>query len=426
MRWQGRGINSCLAVVAVYGMAILIPHDVEAQSSTAPLLEKQPIAGPDTHLIPSLRVAERYDSNVFFVPGGNLEDYVTTVSPQLRLNHRNQWVEGTISGGATAEAYVKNPGLNYVAGNGTVDLNLDGAMNRLVHGLGLRVIDTIIYTPQPLAFAAPTSGSQIPEAFVRGIQAQRANSFTNAAKVDASYRFSEFMSLTVTYADQRMRFGSPITTPTGVGQGGFIDTNFQTLTSGLVRKFSPADTVSLAHQYHNATFSVSDGVGSHFSTQGALIRWSRFITPALKAIGEGGVAVISTGGRVESQGAASLEWMGRYTTVMVSYSRSITPSFLFVSTPLLSQVVSGTVRRQITDPLSVSVTGSYAVNESVPDSSLLRFESYSVTPSINYVMSKTFTATLSYAHSHFEQTVASQSFPFDRNLVQLSLIAEWK
>ena len=298
-------MRSRLALVAMYGMALLIPYQVDAQSSTAPLPENQSVAQPDTRIIPSLQVAERYDSNVYFVPGTNLEDYVTTVSPQLRLNHRNQWVEGTVSGGAIAEVYVKNPGLNYAAGRGTVVLNLDGTMNRLVSGLGLRVTDTVIYTPQPLAFAAPTSGSQIPEAFVRGIQAQRANSFSNVAMVDASYRLSEFMSMTVTYVDQRIRFGSPIAAPTGAAQARFINTNFQTLTSGFVRQLSPADAIVLAHQYQKATFSASE-LDSQFSTQGAIVRWSRSITPALKATGEGGFTVISPGDKVESIGAASL------------------------------------------------------------------------------------------------------------------------
>jgi len=407
-------------------MATLIPDQAQAQSPAAPVPENRLFAEPDTHIIPSLRVAERYDSNVFFVPGTKLDDYVTTISPQLKLNHRNQWIKGTFGAGATAEVYVQNPGLNYVAGNGTMNLNLDGAMNRLVPGLGLDVSDTLIYTPQPLAFAAPTSGSQLAPAFVQGIQAQRANSFSNAAKVETSYRLSEFMSMTVTYLDQRIRFGSPIATPTGVTQGGFINTNFQTLTSGLARKFSSADTIFIAHQYQNATFSASNDLGSQFSTQGALIRWSRFITPGLKATGEGGFAVLSPRGNVEWLGAASLEWKGQYTTVTVSYSRSIAPSFLFVSTPLLSQVVTGELKRRITDTLTLSVNGGYAINESVPDGSVLRFQSYSVTPSISYIISKAFTAALSYTRSQYEQTVASQTFPFDRDLVQLSLIAEWK
>src|SRR5215831_13606430 len=147
MGWQGRGMRSCLALVAMYGMTMQVPNQVLAQYSTAPV---SGISGtePDTHIVPSLRVAERYDSNVFFTPGANLEDYVTTISPQLKLKQRSQWVEGVVSGGAIGEVYVKNPDLNYVGGNGTVDLILDGAMNRLVQGLGLRVIGTFAYTPQ--------------------------------------------------------------------------------------------------------------------------------------------------------------------------------------------------------------------------------------------------------------------------------------
>lgn len=417
-------MRSCLALVAMYGMTMQIPTRVQAQSSSALVSDTKSVGAPDTHIVPSLRVAERYDSNVFFVPGKNLEDYVSTVSPQLKVSHRSQWVEGVVSGGAIGEVYAKNSDLNYVGGNGTVDLSLDSAMNRLVQGLGLRVTGTFAYTPQPRPFAAPTSGNQLQLGPVQGIQVQRVSTFVNAAKVEASYRFSDYQGMTVTYLDQRIRFGNPIATPTGATPGGLIDTNFQTLTSGLVRQLSPADTISLVYQYQHATFS--GALGGEFSTQGTRVKWSRLITSALNATGEGGFAVISSSGYVAPLGTVSVEWNGQYTSVMLSYSQSVAPSIYLGATALLSQVVTGTVRRQITDPLSLSVTGSYAVNNSVPDSSVLHFESYAISPSINYVMSKTFTATLSYTRSQFEQTSASGSFPFDRNIVQLSLVAEWK
>ena len=404
-----------------------IPTQVQAQSSSASLSETKPAGAPATQIIPSFGVAERYDSNVFFVPGTNLEDYVTTFSPQLKVNHRNQWVQGMIGGGATGEVFAKNSRLNYVGANGTVGLNFDGALNSLIPGLGLRVTDTFAYSPQLLPFGTPTGGNQVSEAFVPGIQAQRANSLRNAAKVEASYFFSSFMGVTSTYTDQRIRFEDPIAAPTGVTLGGGLrDTNFHTLNSGIVVKPSPADTILLAHQYQKGTFSVLDEFGSPFSTQGAIVRWSRSITPTLQVMGEGGFAVISPSNDVQSLGAASLEWKEQYTTLLISYSRSIAPSFLFASTSLLSQAVTGTVRRQIAEPLSLSLQGSYATNESVPESSLLQFQSYAITPSINYVISKTVTAVLSYTHSQFEQTFASQKFPFDRDLVQLGLTAEWK
>ena len=144
-------------------------------------------------------LSERYDSNVYFVQGDNLEDYVTTVSPQLRVVHRRQLVEGTVGGGLTAAAYVKNPGLNYVAANGLVKLNLDGAMNELVRGLGLQISDTFRYSPELPAFAAPTDGGEIPESSLIGIQARRANSFANFGTVAASYAVSPLLSFTSTY-----------------------------------------------------------------------------------------------------------------------------------------------------------------------------------------------------------------------------------
>ncbi|MGE3978503.1 MAG: outer membrane beta-barrel protein [Nitrospira sp.] len=401
-----------------------IPNQAQAQSSSASVSETKSVGAPDTHVIPSLSVAERYDSNVFFVRGANLEDYVTTVSPQLKLNHRSQWVDGVVSGGAIGAVYVKHPGLNYVGGNGTVDLNLDGTMNRLVQGLGLHVVDSIYYAPQLLAYATPSSAAQGNEPFVRGLQAQRANAFRNTATVRGSYSLSPWLSVTSTYTDQLLRFGEPIAAPSGSAQGRLIDTDFQTVASGPVINLS-ADTISLVHIYQRAVFGTGGALGS-FAMQGGTAKWVRSISPTLKTTVEGGFLTASQNSTVHAVGAASLEWQGQYTTVMLSYSRSITPSFLSVSTPLLSQVVTGTVSRRITDPLSLSVTGSYAINESVPDSSLLRFKSYSITPSINYVIGRTFTATLSFTHSQFEQTFVSQTFPFDRNIVQLSLVAEWK
>ncbi|HEU5406649.1 MAG TPA: hypothetical protein VFU48_02710, partial [Nitrospira sp.] len=336
-----------------------IPNRVLAQFSAVPVPENKSVSDnksvvvPDTHIVPSISVAERYDSNVYFGRGANLEDYVTTVMPQLKLSHRGQWVDGVINGGAIGAIYAKNSNLNYVGGNGTVDLNLDGAMNRLVQGLGLRVGDSIYYAPQLPAYGVPSSAAQGNELFVRGLQAQRANAFRNTATVQGSYSLSSWMSVTSTYTDQRLRFGEPITAPSGSAQGRLLDTDFQTVASGPIIKLSPSDTLSLVHLYQHATFRTG-GTQGFFSIQGASGKWSRLMTPTLQATVEGGFVVINPSSNVQPTGAVSLKWQGEYTTALVSYSRVITPSFLFLSTPLLSQVVSGTVTRRITDALSLS------------------------------------------------------------------------
>src|SRR3989442_13666024 len=163
-------------------LALAIAGTISTMTLTDPR-----IAHGETKLVPSLAVSERYDSNVVFVAGRNLEDYVTNISPQVKVVHKGRMIDGTVQGGATGEVYVKNPGLNYIALNGGVNLNLDNAVAQLVRGAGLKVLDTFYYTPQAPAFVAPGSGSQVSEAFVRGIQAGRANSFTNAGSGLGSY-----------------------------------------------------------------------------------------------------------------------------------------------------------------------------------------------------------------------------------------------
>jgi hypothetical protein len=397
---------------------------------TIPLQSQKAVPESATKLIPSLRLSQRYDSNVYFVPGRDLEDYVTTMSPGLMLTHKNRWVEAGVGGGATGEVYVKNPGLNYVGGNGTVDLNLDGAMNSLIQGLGLRVVDTVIYTPQPLAFASSTSGSQVSQVFVPGLQPSRANTLWNSARVDATYNLSSFMGVSVTYTDQRLRFGDKFAGPTGATEETLFNTSFQNLTSGLVGKPTSSDTVLLAHQYQKGTFSNSDGgdtqSDSGFSTQGAIARWSRSISPELRTTVEGGFTVISPSSDVQPVAAASLQWKGQYTGVQISYSRAVAASFLSVSTPLLSQVVDVQLRRQITESLSLWLNGNYAVNQSVPDRSLVRFESYSVGPGLDYKIGRNITATLSYTHNEFNEVFLGTLRDFDRDMVVLSVLTEWR
>ena len=400
-----------MGAAATCSMIMVNPEVVQGQTT-------------ETNVIPSLSLSERYDSNVFFVPGGNLEDYVTTVSPQLRVVHKRQLVEGTIGGGATAEAYAKNPGLNYVGANGLVNLNLNGAMSEMVRGLGLQISDTFNYTPQVPSFAAPTGGGgQISESLVRGIQTQRANSFTNVGTMAGSYAMSPLVALTSTYTNSYIHFGSTIAPPAGSTQPALINTTFQTVNSGPQIMLSAVDTVTLLYQYQQADYG---GSISGFNTHGGTAGWTHLLTPTLTSSLIGGGTFLSQTNHLHYVGSASLMWKFENTGAKVSYSRAVTPGFVGSGTAMLSQVVTVSASHQITQALSVSINGNYAFNQSTPDSSLQQFKSYSVTPNVAYQINRVMTATLSYTCSHFEQTFSSQESSFDRNIVLLRLFAEWK
>jgi hypothetical protein len=126
MTWQGCEFAGGLAMTAVCAMAMLNPGPVYGQGygQAGPPSIPTPTAvrGSETKVIPSLSLSERYDSNVYFVPGRNLEDYVTTVSPQLRVIHKRQLVEGMVGGGRLPNLCEEfRPQLH--RGNGIVDLN---------------------------------------------------------------------------------------------------------------------------------------------------------------------------------------------------------------------------------------------------------------------------------------------------------------
>jgi len=378
------------------------------------------IAHGETKLVPLLAVSERYDSNVFFIPGRNVEDYVTNISPQVTVDHKGRLIDGTVRGGATAEVYVKNPGLNYVAANGGMTLNLDNAVSQLVRGAGLKLSDTFYFTPQPPAFVTPGAGSQVSEAFVRGIQAARANSFTNSGLATGSYNLSPRVDLQATYMHQRIHFGTAFVSPT---TGRFFNTTFQTVNAGPLLKVSPLDRATLTYQYQQADFSQGGGSGG-FHTHGGSMGWTRAFTPILTANVMGGMTVIEPSNRVQYQGGVSVEGKFQNTDASLSYSRGVYPSFFNTGLPLLSQVVTATVSHRVTALLTVTANGNYAKNESVP-AGTLAFESYWVTVGLNYRVSRILTATLSYTNSEYKSQSSGQLSRFDRNMVMIGLTAEW-
>ncbi len=169
-------------------IAVVSPKDVRAD----PVLVQS-----ETKLIPALTIAERYDSNVYFIQGRNLEDYVTTVTPQLRVDHAGRLVSGNLFATVTGEAYAKNPGFDYIAPSGALNLNLDDLIGRLDRRAKLKVSDSFTFTPKPLAFIGPSSGSAVPDTFVRGIQTSRANSRTNMASANGAYSLTPWASYRV-------------------------------------------------------------------------------------------------------------------------------------------------------------------------------------------------------------------------------------
>jgi hypothetical protein len=399
-----------------FGAGLMSPPFASGQA-------EEPTAGvPVWQVIPSITVSERYDSNVFFVTTGqNLEDYVTTVVPQLKVVHSGRLIQGDIHGGVTGEQYVNNPGLSYIAPNGGFVANLDGMVQQWIPKASLQLSDDFVFTPRPPAFLAPEAGNVAPDAFVRGIQTQRANSISNMGTAAGAYALSPTAAFQTSYMHQFIRFGNTFADPVF---GSFFDTTFQTVTAGPQIQVSPRDTMTLFYQYQQGNF-VGGGFGSGFYTHGGLAGWKRALTPSLTGSLSAGAAVVNPGNSLQYMGDVGLEWKHQSTTATARYSRAITPSFFIGGLPLLSQVATALVSHQASDVVSLFVGADYAQNESVPNP-LLSFTSAAGRTGVNYLFSRLVTATLTYSYSQFGYRFQGSDAEFDRHAVMLTVKVEWK
>jgi len=392
------------------------------------------VAEGQIRVIPSVTVSERYDTNVFFgfaAEGVNPKDYVSNVSPQVKVEHKGPLIDWDLTGGGTGEAYVNNPGLNYFGANGALNLDLDRAVGQLVRGAGLKLSDAFLYTPQPPAFLAPGLTGPTSNPFVRGIQAFRVNSISNNGSVTGSYAFSTDLSFMATYAHSLLRFGKTFapdtttdTTTTTPGVGSVFDTTMQTITAGPEARISSLDMVGLTYQHLHFEFGTGETT-SEFTTDGAMATWSRGLTPELKAKVAGGVAVLKESNDLLYTAEASLAWTSPSTTMLLQFSRGIIPSFFLTPTPLLSQVLTASLSHKLTEDLSIIGNADYAYNESVTAQPAV-FESYFATLGLSYTITRPLTATLSYTYSEFINSGAGGDFSFKRDVIMFSLRAEWK
>ena len=394
---------------------------------TAPLAVAKVAA--QTHVIPSITVSERYDSNVYFITGGKkLQDYVTTTSPALTVEHKGRLLDAVGGLRLNAETYVRNPGLNYIAGTGSIATTLDELVGRFDRRLKLYVSDYVTYTPQPPAFYAPLPGgvttlrADAPENFIRGIQASRANSFINVATANGTFGLTQSTSFVGTLSHQYMRFGTAFAPTPGQG---FFTTNFLNLGAGPRFNITPVDSLSFMANYSRMSFSQGTSFSSSFNTIGATGSWRHSFSQRFSSSVTGGATVFSPGGSLQYLGGLTFTWHEQNTDTIASYSRSIFPSFFIAAVPLISDVVSLTVLHRFTDKLSGTITGNYGQNKSI-EGAQISFKSYGGSGSLNYAITKRLRATLAYTHLQTKNVFAGQNFDFDRDAVTISIFYEWR
>jgi len=383
----------------------------------------------DTVLVPSLSVASRYDSNVFFLPEGDLADYVTSITPGLRVEHRGRMVEGSVNVNVMGELYLKNPGLNYIGTTDSASLNLDQIVGRLDRRAHLTVMDSFTFTPQPPGFLAPETGSTVPPEFIRGVQTWRRNSLMNVATGSAWFGLTQASRIRATYQNMYTRFANAFL-PEGpgneslVGQSPFFTTVYQVMTAGPEIDVTKRDVATATAQFMDMQFTGGRET-TRFQTKGGLVGWKRGLTKEFTANGAVGLTLLTPGNSLQYLANGTLEWRRRDTAANIGYSRTVFPSFFVAAAPLLSQNFSVSGSHKLSQFLTANASAGYAFNETISGPTV-SFESYMISIGVSYIISRTLTASASYSHSEFYYGFGEDDFAFNRDVIQFVLRKEWR
>ena len=430
------GLFSLLLVVLII---MGIAGTAQAQYGGSCRASAPPSRVPGTgffEVVPSICVAERYDSNVYFrpaTPGLQREDFVTTVNPRVRINHNGEYASAVLNLSGFNETYANNSNLNFFGTRDSLAINLDNSIKRWFPRAGLRVMDMFSYSLLPPGlgtFAAGTSPGDpsIPQdpnlpnsedVFAQGLLFERRKNLTNIGTVMASYDTTATTSLNASYTYSILRFqGSPTT------QGlSLFNTTSQTGTVGGTARLSDLDTVNVRYA-HTETDFMRGTTSSFFKFDSATVGWSRLLTPNLSAQVGGGGVIVSTGLTTYLANAA-LMMNFTNSSATLSYARSVVPSFIGAGEPLISDRITLSSSQMVARQWRVAESVGYVHTARAGGNNGLTFDALNAGGDIQYWMTSIWAASLSYNYTKFTRESGSVNTDFDRHVIMLSVIASW-
>ena len=162
--------------------------------------------GAQTTVIPSVRLSERYDSNVYrttasaIPPGKQRWDFVSTAEAMVDVVNKSRFADSLLRTGVNANAFVYNSDLAFFSTNTFASSDLTRGVSELVRGLRLRITDSFRYTPEVPAFLYGGHPADTGSIYSGGSQGSRANTYRNILWAYSDYSLSRSFSLTTNYS----------------------------------------------------------------------------------------------------------------------------------------------------------------------------------------------------------------------------------
>jgi hypothetical protein len=398
---------------------------------------------PGFFLIPSFRVAEEFDDNIFGSSRDKQSDFISRFSPGLEMGYRSEPFTLLVNGGFDAEVFAKNSDQNDEAAGKRGGLSLrylpirsltlsfnvayseTRSVTTLASSLAGPTLTSVPVTPTP----APTATPGAPPGTTPAAGGTGAPPAAPAAPVAASaFEFGRSKATILTVAPAavyqftaRTTGSAGYTFTRGTLEGGVSNTAHQVPLS-LSHQFTMVDTGRIGYR-----LDVFESPGSPTEiTHTGTVGYTRQLTPAL-------VLALDAGPRFTDQGvspevSARLDYKFRLLETLGSAFLSYTRSEGFVlgqAGTVKTETFSGGVVAQPLRVLQVSLLPALTrYSGGTSENSTLDTTIYGVVVGASYQMLRWLAARASYSFSHQDQSGA-RGLTITRNVVSLSLEASY-
>jgi opacity protein-like surface antigen len=347
------------------------------------------------------------------------------VGGKAQILYTERDVQASLTGGVDFNAFVYNPGLNFINTHLDGKAMLDGWVQRFAKGAQLSVAESFRYTPESPAFFTGVKPGVVEDPFLRGIQSFRANTFSNTTVASVSYPLFRDLALDGRYSFSIYRVGSVLAA--GATGAAFFDTNLHTWSVGPRYKLTRQDSLSFLYQESRVTQTQANVPGAQnvsFTTQALSVSYDKAMQDWSAGV-TGGMTLIDPPGNAYPTASIKLSTNPeRVTAVRLDLSRSAAPSLFFVSGAMISNVGQLAASHKLSRLLLLQGSVNYSYNETVP--SAVKFTSFTATAGLSYKLTKVMSLDLYYSYTDFVTEQPGSSFEILRNVVGFTLSAEWK
>ena len=358
------------SMMAALAMTSWVATPATAQTAS-PYAPSIPAAGPaGYYLIPSVTLAEVFDSNVFLTTNPEF-DFITRLTSGAQFGYRS--APFTVLGDYSfdTEVYARNPDLDNVGQNQRGTLGIRYLPDRRTV-LGLNAVFARSSNPVLLA---QQQGLQ-PVAL---IQPGRRETTGFTITPNASYKFSRAWSGSAAYSYSL------------ITEDGGASTTSNVLTLGTNRTFTRMDTGSLNYYFRAYDSSQGSTITNAF-TLGWTHLFSQFTTVTARA------GPRLTEGHVGPEVFLGVQHRLKFVDLSLSYANTQAVD-LGQSGPVTTQTVSGAAEVRVSRFLRVSVGPSFQTSSGEGQSDTGTIYYYAVNTNVTYRINKWLSAQASYSWS---------------------------